>query len=337
MSPNLPKYSRAARQGDLGVDIVSRVITNKFGWLFRRIHQEHDFGIDAQVDIVLEDGSVTGQVFALQIKCGRSFFEDRNHWGFIYHGSRKHFNYLDTFPMPVLIVLCEPETQECYWEVFDPAITSASGNNWKMTIPRDNVLAGSRETILNLLPPKSDAINRADFHWAMNDAIEDHDCVLYVVSRQEVDSLDISNVLVFFDRIRLTRELAMHCQGKIEISFHGYDEDPRELFEIPEIRSYVPRFIEAVQDLFFFVYTGERAQGLRNIMLCLADVEVKSRIPGENGQIPIEINTDKVAQFLESHFPGLNRMTNWLKMPIEENRRISNAVIESMGFNPEPD
>ena len=44
-------------------------------WLFRR-QLESDFGIDAQVEVV-EDGRPTGQLVAIQIKSGASFFRVR--------------------------------------------------------------------------------------------------------------------------------------------------------------------------------------------------------------------------------------------------------------------
>jgi hypothetical protein len=68
MKKGFPTYSKQARAGEKGVDVVACVFNDDFRWLFRRNHQEHDFGIDAQVDVVLESGAVTGQILALQIK-----------------------------------------------------------------------------------------------------------------------------------------------------------------------------------------------------------------------------------------------------------------------------
>ena len=83
-----PQYTASAKQGDLGVSIVSRIVMENFGWLFKRNHQEHDFGIDGQIEVVTK-GSVTGQMLACQIKCGPSFFRDRNKWGYVYRGEGK--------------------------------------------------------------------------------------------------------------------------------------------------------------------------------------------------------------------------------------------------------
>src|ERR1022692_4509082 len=89
-----PQYAPSAKQGNLGVSIVSRIVDEDLGWLFKRNHQEHDFGIDGQIEVVTKAGAVTGQMLGCQIKCGTSFFKERNRWGYVYRGETKHFNYL---------------------------------------------------------------------------------------------------------------------------------------------------------------------------------------------------------------------------------------------------
>lgn len=333
MVKGFPVYSTAARKGDRGVDLVSRVINEEFGWLFKRNHQEHDFGIDAQVDVIRNDGAVTGQMLAFQIKYGKSFFEEKNRWGYVFRGDLKHFNYLANYPAPVLIAICHPDSEDVYWAVFNPEATSRAGNNWKITIPFENKLSGAKDKVSEFLPPPSDILDGIQNYWSMNDVLVTTEHFHFIIDRAEVESLDTSSVRTFFDRLLLTKELAAHCQGKVEISFHGYDEDPRELFEILEVRRYVSVLVEALPELFFFAYTGECANTLKAVALCLAVVEVKSRNPIVNKKIGIEFSTKEIAELLDSHFPGLNRVTEWLNMPIEESKRISIAVVRSMGLN----
>lgn len=336
MSKGFPTYSKAARTGDRGVEIVSRIINENFGWLFKRNHQEHDFGIDAQVDVILDNGAVTGQILALQIKNGLSFFNEKNQWGYIFRGEQKHFNYLANYPVPVLIVLCHPKSNDCYWVLFDPTATSRAGENWKITIPFENKLADSKATITALLPSSADHLSEIQSYWAINEVLVSHDHFLYIIGREEIESLNVSEARAFFDRIRSTKEIAAHCQGKVVIGFHGYDDDPRELFEIPEMRKFVPVLADALPEIFFFAYTGERSQTLKTLAMCLTEVKKLSNIPNEKNQIPIEVLTDKIGQFLDSHWSGLNEMTEWLGMPIEENKRITFDAFRSLGFEPPP-
>ncbi|MDK1199553.1 DUF4365 and DUF1817 domain-containing protein [Cronobacter dublinensis] len=334
MKKGYPIYTKAAQKGERGVDIVSRIISNEYGWLFKRNHQEHDFGIDAQVDVVLDDGTVTGQMLALQIKYGTSFFREKNKWGYIYRGDKKHFNYISNYPIPVLIIICHPEEDECYWVLFEPAATLQSGDNWKITIPFENKLLSSKEELSNILQPPNDYLKEVEDYWAMNDVIVKHSHFLYIIDKQDVNELNVSDVKLFFQRLTSSREMAEHCQGKVEISFHGYDQDPRELFEIPEVRSYASLLSKALPDLFFFAYIGPNGNGLKTIAMCLTDVKRLSKKSIHDGKIPVEISLLGVALFMEEHWPGLNEMTDWLKMPIEENKRISFNIMRELGFEP---
>ena len=106
-----PQYAPSSKQGNVGVSIVSRIVEDKFGWLFKRNHQEHDFGIDGQIEVVTDEGAVTGQMLACQIKNGPSFFRESNRWGYIYRGETKHFNYLANCSLPVIIVICDPNRE----------------------------------------------------------------------------------------------------------------------------------------------------------------------------------------------------------------------------------
>ncbi|MEI7867191.1 MAG: DUF4365 domain-containing protein [Candidatus Methylumidiphilus sp.] len=336
MKQGYPIYSKAAQKGEAGIDLVSRIVHMELGWLFKRNHQEHDFGIDAQVDIILDDGSVTGQIIAMQIKYGKSFFQEKNQWGYVYRGEQKHFNYLANYPTPVLIVICHPSSHDCYWVEFDPAVTSRAGENWKITIPFNNILSQSKEKILDLLPLPADYLSEIESYWAINDLIISHQHFLFIIDRKDVGALRVDEPRQFFDRIRSTRELASHCQGKVELSFHGYDDDSRELYEIDEVRRYVPILVSALPELFFFVYTGEYSHSLKTLAMCLSEVKILSKTSKNYGQIHVNFSTDKIAEFLESHFPGINEMTEWLSMPLEENKRISYDVANALGLERQP-
>lgn len=54
---------------------------------------------------------------------------------------------------------------------------------------------------------------------------------------------------------------------KLDIAFHGYDNDTRELFEIPEVRSFVSRLDD--QFPFWLFFLTKEGLGLQCIMLCL--------------------------------------------------------------------
>ncbi|WSN95624.1 DUF4365 domain-containing protein [Escherichia coli] len=74
MIDKFPKYQKEAQLGELGVNIVKSVINENFGWIFKRNHQEMDFGIDGFIEIVRDDGAVTGKCLLYKSNVELHFF-----------------------------------------------------------------------------------------------------------------------------------------------------------------------------------------------------------------------------------------------------------------------
>ena len=72
------KVSKDHQQGDSGLYNVGKTITDDLGWIFRP-QESRDYGIDALVEIVT-DGETKGQLLALQIKSGKSWFKENRHY-----------------------------------------------------------------------------------------------------------------------------------------------------------------------------------------------------------------------------------------------------------------
>lgn len=321
-----PRISPQARLGDQGVENAGRVF-NQFGWLFRRTHQEHDFGIDGYVDVVLEDGSITGQVIAVQIKHGLSFFATKSAHGYIYRGDPKHFNYYCNSSSPLLFVISHPKDGNCYWQVFNPEIVTHHTESWTIEIPFSNKLADSREVIRSLCHPTKDhlgehleATQRAEF-------IRTAGFVTFHIPRTDVKALKTKAIREFFDGLKRTKNLALAAQGKIVICFSGYDSDPRELYDIPEIRAFMPLLDYALPELFFFARTEEPNFTLPVFAACQIPISVEANSPHET---IISLEPEYLSAFLIRHWPGLNEMTDWLNLSPEENERIGKAAAASI-------
>jgi hypothetical protein len=336
MKNGFPQFATSAKQGDLGISLVSRIVTDNFGWLFKRNHQEHDFGIDGQIEVVRDDGAITGQMLACQVKCGASFFRETNRWGYIYRGELKHFNYLANYPIPVIIVICEPDSRELYWAHFRADETEPTGAGWKLTIPYDNKFSSSKSALQSLLPASTDYFSILQPYWALNNMLMESSGVLFVLDCQDVRAMDISRAENFFHRLCATKELAYECQGKIEIGFFGYDDEPRELWEIEEVRRYVALLDEAFPELFFFVRTEISTATLSLFVFCLMPVSWESERSTPEISRRVIVDLEAMPAFLERHFLGLNLISEWLGLPAEEIRRISEAVGKLLGYTPKP-
>lgn len=330
-----PTFSSSARKGEAGVNYVAQIANDHFGWIFKRNHQEHDFGIDGHLEVVTPAGHVTGQMIALQIKHGKSYFSSKNKWGYLYRGATKHFNYLSNYPVPVLLVICDPDTDECFWVMFDPLQTTGTNGGWRITIPFENKLRESKLKILALLPEAYDSLSELKEYWAVNELLADVDYKLFVFAKEEIDVADTSRVRAFFDRLRTSKELAQACMGTVEFSFSGYTSDSRELFEIPEVCSYMEALSEALSELFFFLRAKpKQSYTLPLFAFCFGGGQVIGKRASVGSLHRIEFEKKPIAKFLMRQFPGLNEMTDWLGMSMEENKEITYNVIRCLGIEP---
>jgi hypothetical protein len=334
MSDGFPTYSYSAKQGDRGVGLVSRVVSDHFQWLFKRNHQEHDFGIDGQIEFVTPAGAVTGQMIAAQIKYGESFFTEQNMWGYVYRGEKKHFNYLANYPIPVIICICDPKSEKCYWVRFEADKTEMLDKGWKITVPFQNVLPDSKAALEALVPAVSDSLSELESYWKFNKLAAEASAIVYSLDKDDVEAGDVVGPRALFDRLRVTKELAHACQTKVEFSFSGYDDDPRELFEIDNVRRYVARLDEALPELFFFARNQEPTSTLKTFLFCVQDVKCVDDEATPAGMRKVEVDYAHLERFLGRHFAGLNEMTEWLGMSYEENKHIGLAAVKCMEILP---
>lgn len=121
----------------LGVNAVEQAFL-KMDWVFRE-QSISDYGIDAHAEPKDENGP-TGQLIALQIKSGASYFKKRSS-SFVFYGDERHLNYWKNHILPVYIILHDPEKGLTLWQkVSDHLITYHEAGKWSIEVPRDQVL-----------------------------------------------------------------------------------------------------------------------------------------------------------------------------------------------------
>jgi hypothetical protein len=129
--------------------MVDAAIGDKLGWIFRE-QTRTDLGIDAQTEVV-QDGTGTGRLLALQIKCGPSWFDEEVDGGWIYRGEQKHLAYWTRHSLPVLVCLCDPETDSVYWVQITESNATRTEMGWKAVVPRAQLLdEGAVETLIRV-------------------------------------------------------------------------------------------------------------------------------------------------------------------------------------------
>lgn len=156
-----------SQTGRLGVSKLDHYFSSR-GWLFREQFL-HGYGIDAQVEIV-EDEKPTGNLIAIQIKSGSSYFNEETDTDIIYRTDDKHIQYWSNHALPVIIILYNSKTDIFLWETLHEETVISTGKGWKIRISRDHVLSDDTLSAFKELtqpPPYFQKLNklRLDKGW----------------------------------------------------------------------------------------------------------------------------------------------------------------------------
>jgi hypothetical protein len=161
----LPTATREGGLGDQGMRMVDRVISEELSWIFRD-QARKDFGIDALIELVHGDRRVSGRLIAAQIKCGKSWFSEptADSAGWVYRGEVRHLNYWLGHSLPVILILCDPDDDRCYFAHVTAARARQTSSGWSMVVPRAQTLdVSAREQLQRLTraPQRKDVVEFA--------------------------------------------------------------------------------------------------------------------------------------------------------------------------------
>jgi hypothetical protein len=151
----MSKFSPTER---IGVSKIETIFLRDFKWIPRTIH-ETDVGIDMTVEIS-ENGEPSGELFAVQIKTGKSYFTEENNNKIVFRGKEKHLNYWLNYSLPVIIILHNPENDLTIWEEIKENNISKTNKSWKIEIPKHQALSNTFYDKLKTLNRYPKAIQR---------------------------------------------------------------------------------------------------------------------------------------------------------------------------------
>jgi len=100
-----------------------------------------DVGIDGNLEFVNTSGYATGRIVAVQVKSGPSYFTHPSPRGWKFYPLEMHRNYWESFSLPVLLVLHDPDTGKSYWTDARQALRTPGSEKAFIEVPSANVLA----------------------------------------------------------------------------------------------------------------------------------------------------------------------------------------------------
>ena len=130
----------------IGVSKVETIV-NEMGLIFRE-QTNDDYGIDAQIETYADDGYASGELIAVQIKSGSSYANKKNRNGDIeYYIKDKHYKYWLNHSLPVIIVIYDPESGICFWEVINHSTVHETLKGRKVEIPHTHNFANAKKEL----------------------------------------------------------------------------------------------------------------------------------------------------------------------------------------------
>lgn len=120
-------------------------------------------------------------------------------------------------------------------------------------------------------------------------------------------------------------ETARRFRRKLELVFTGYDDDPRELWDIPEVREYVSRLDAFFPYWFYFCYA--EGQTLNLLLYCLSCLE-----PAGGHSTGRRVSRVGEINFFTNHFRAVNELFRRLNLPREENTETSREIAKYFGL-----
>jgi hypothetical protein len=143
--------------------------------------------------------------------------------------------------------------------------------------------------------------------------------VVLLISRREVEQADMPSLLSRLKVFLATREDAWRYRGQMTLVVDGYNNDPRELVDIPEVRSLL-RDLEAEWPYWAFFF-NQVDDSIKLLLSCVAG----SRFLG-NGAV--EMDGERVAAAMAQAFAGMNAVFDRFGFPEDELELMSRGFVE---------
>lgn len=150
------------------------------------------------------------------------------------------------------------------------------------------------------------------------------DLVLWEFTRAKVERSDFSEFLSQFSLNQLPHGRRLRqMMSSFEFCIGGYDDDPREIYSIPEIRDFYRSFHATWPYWLYFCMTDDDAEGLKNMMFCRLDSFATLHVDGRD-EVKIEYEAEELSALVRADFPMMIEVcarAEMLDNLIEQRRR----------------
>jgi hypothetical protein len=141
------------------------------------------------------------------------------------------------------------------------------------------------------------------------------------ITRPEVEAGDISDTLLILQSLLDDRRNVLQQQNKIRVFVNGYDGDPRELWDIAEVRAFYRKLDEKFS--YWFWFCDKTDVSLKVISDCLYQPTGTAK---EQRQTVALIDDAELATFMRRHYQAVNELCENYNIPDAERLKVLEAV-----------
>jgi len=154
----------------------------------------------------------------------------------------------------------------------------------------------------------------------LKEMITSNDAILsIIITKEEVMGNDFSKPIRILQQLVTDSIFGHDYREKVDISFSGYGDTKSELWEIPDVRSFVE-----ILDLnfpFWLYFLSKDCKGLMAIILCFLP-------PFQKTQEEREAHGELLRNYFdEKGFPAMNTMCDLCGISLEENLEMTRRSV----------
>jgi hypothetical protein len=162
------------------------------------------------------------------------------------------------------------------------------------------------------------------------------DIIFYQFSRPKVERCDFNHFLSLYapDKLPSGRRLGGMMNGMI-FGIEGYDDDPREVHSIPEVRSFYRAFHEAWP--YWLYFCNLDAEALKMMVFCCLPSIAAMKVDGKPN-VAVKYDRLELLRFVSNDFGPMNAMCDRAELPERLIYDRTKAVFQhfDMPFDAEP-
>ncbi|QOX05468.1 MULTISPECIES: hypothetical protein [Xanthomonas] len=161
----------------------------------------------------------------------------------------------------------------------------------------------------------------------LDPSILNHDAIIFVFSRERVERCDIGDTLGQLNALSDNPENVRRFVGRVFFMFDGYNDDPRQIYQVPEARDFFAKLTAMLPLWAHYLHRDAETVGIAYLLLCQSEpfYENKQRV-----SVSIDMaEANSLTRRLVSSATGLHALHGLTE---EESRAIIEDFIKTLPF-----